>query len=89
MPRLNRNRVVHKSTGGMLPSIPAPVDPVGNAPPLTTNTVALPRPLAGAHRERSPRDSFNSLSPRERVKHAVKACEGERGPCNDSRQRPG
>ncbi len=41
-------RVVHKSTGGTLPSIPQPVDLVGNAarpskaPPLTSLTVAHP-----------------------------------------------
>ena len=35
-------RVVHKSTGGMLHQIPAPVDLVGNPPDLTFNTVALP-----------------------------------------------
>jgi len=40
MPRLKRHSVTHKSTGGMLTSIPAPVDPVGNA--VTSNTVALP-----------------------------------------------
>jgi hypothetical protein len=45
MPGMTRNhieprRVAHKSTGGMLHSIPEPVDPVGNAPPLTSNTVA-------------------------------------------------
>ena len=34
-------RVGHKSTGGTLYSIPEPVDPVGNAPSLTFNTVAL------------------------------------------------
>ena len=33
-------RVAHKSTGGVLHSIPEPVDPVGNAPSLTFNTVA-------------------------------------------------
>ena len=40
--------VAHKSTGGMLNSIPQPVDPVGNASDrLTNNTVALPGPLPG------------------------------------------
>jgi hypothetical protein len=34
-------RVAHKSTGGILHSIPEPVDPVGNAPALFFNTVAL------------------------------------------------
>lgn len=38
-------RVVHKSTGGMLNPIPEPVDPVGNAPSLSSNTVAHPYPL--------------------------------------------
>ena len=47
MPRLNRNRVAHKSTGGRLPAIPAPVDPVGNTPLLTPNTVALPVRVEG------------------------------------------
>jgi hypothetical protein len=37
-------RVVHKSTGGILPSIPEPVDTVGNAAPLKSNTVALVSP---------------------------------------------
>ena len=27
-------RGVHKSTGGILPTVPLPVDPVGAAPPL-------------------------------------------------------
>ncbi len=41
--RLSFRPVVHKSTGGILPKIPEPVDPVGNAPRhLTPNTVALP-----------------------------------------------
>jgi hypothetical protein len=40
MPRLNRQRVAHKSTGGIPHPIPPPVDPVGNA--LTSYTVALP-----------------------------------------------
>ncbi len=30
--KLDSLRVAHKSTGGMLYSIPEPVDPVGNAP---------------------------------------------------------
>ncbi len=38
--QLTRRRVAHKSTGGMPPAIPAPVDPLGNAPGLTPNTVA-------------------------------------------------
>ena len=44
MPRLNHpsnpSRVVHKSTGGTLHSIPEPVDLVGNAASLLSNTVA-------------------------------------------------
>ena len=34
MPGLSQphSQVVHKSTGGMLQSIPEPVDPVGNLP---------------------------------------------------------
>jgi hypothetical protein len=41
--KLKSRRVVHKSTGGMLNPIPAPVDPVGNAPSSSLNTVAHPR----------------------------------------------
>ncbi len=41
MPRRLARRVAHKSTGGILLSLPEPVDPVGNAPDrLTPNTVA-------------------------------------------------
>ena len=39
--QLTRRRVVHKSTGGILPSVPEPVDAVGNAAPLKSNPVAL------------------------------------------------
>ena len=39
--QLTGRGVFHKSTGGILPSIPEPVDPVGNAAPLKSNTVAL------------------------------------------------
>jgi hypothetical protein len=45
------NRVAHKSTGGVPPWTPQPVDPVGNPVPLTSNTVALP------HRERRQSES--------------------------------
>jgi hypothetical protein len=38
-PRMKRRRVVHKSTAGILTTIPEAVDLVGN--PLTSNTVAL------------------------------------------------
>jgi hypothetical protein len=44
--KLNR-RVVHKSTGGTLLAIPLPVDPVGNPPPPTFNTVAHRQPRCG------------------------------------------
>jgi hypothetical protein len=41
-------RAVHQSTGGTLPPIPQPVDPVDDAPPLLTpHTVAPPRENAG------------------------------------------
>jgi hypothetical protein len=44
MSRLNKqsnsHRVVHKSTGGTLHPLPEPVDLVGNAAPLLSNTVA-------------------------------------------------
>jgi hypothetical protein len=42
MPRRTvTQRGAHKSTGGTLPSIPTPVDPVGAAPRhLTSDTVA-------------------------------------------------
>src|SRR5229473_6233723 len=46
--KLKSRRVVHKSTGGMLNPIPAPVDPVGNAPSSSLNTVAHPRVTAVA-----------------------------------------
>ena len=39
-PRMKHRRVVHKSTTGILEPIPEAVDPVGNPPRLTTNTVA-------------------------------------------------
>ena len=39
--KLKSRRVVHKSTGGVLPRTPQPVDPVGNPPPPSPlNTVA-------------------------------------------------
>ena len=42
-PRMKHRRIVHKSTAGILNSIPEAVDPVANPPPgLTENTVALP-----------------------------------------------
>jgi len=45
-PRMKHRRVVHKSTAGILRSIPEAVGLVGNPPPgLTNHTVALP--LAG------------------------------------------
>ena len=44
--RMKHRRVVHKSTAGILNSIPQAVDLVGNSPHhLTTNTVAHPYPL--------------------------------------------
>ena len=43
--KLKSRRVVHKSTGGMLNPIPEPVDPVGNAPSSSLNTVAHLDPL--------------------------------------------
>jgi len=46
----NSSRVVHKSTGGTLHSIPEPVDLVGNAASLLSNTVAqriVRLPLSG------------------------------------------
>jgi hypothetical protein len=39
--KLKSRRVVHKSTGGVLPRTPEPVDPVGNPPSAASfNTVA-------------------------------------------------
>ena len=38
--QLRGRRVVHKSIGGILPSVPEPVDAVGNASLLKSNTVA-------------------------------------------------
>ena len=47
--KLKSRRVVHKSTGGTLNAIPQPVDPVGNAPSASLNTVAhLPAALRPA-----------------------------------------
>jgi hypothetical protein len=44
--KLKSRRVVHKSTGGVLPRTPEPVDPVGNPPSAASfNTVAHPNPL--------------------------------------------
>src|SRR6266852_314958 len=43
--KIKKSRVVHKSTGGMLNPIPEPVDPVGNAPSSSLNTVAHLDPL--------------------------------------------
>jgi hypothetical protein len=45
--KLKSRRVVHESTGRVLPRNPEPVDPVGNAPPTDSflNTVAHPHPL--------------------------------------------
>lgn len=48
--RSPQERVVHKSAGGMLTSIPEPVDLVGTAPSLTSNTVAQPALRAGLSR---------------------------------------
>ena len=59
---LKHRRVVHKSTAGILTSIPEAVDLVGNPPPgLTDNTVALP--LAGeiTEVEQAAEDFFSSL----------------------------
>jgi hypothetical protein len=39
--QLTGRRVVHESTGGILPSVPEPVDAVGNASLLKSNTVAV------------------------------------------------
>ena len=39
--QLTGGRVVQKSTGGITPSIPEPVDLVGNAALLKSNTVAF------------------------------------------------
>src|SRR5262245_60138516 len=38
---LTGRRVVRKSTGGITPSIPEPVDPADNPAPLKSNTVAF------------------------------------------------
>src|SRR5258708_1687382 len=52
--QLSSPRVVHKSTGGTLNAIPEPVDPVGNAPSPSLNTVAHPNPCAsGTSRPRA------------------------------------
>jgi hypothetical protein len=40
--KLDRPSVAHKSTGGVLHSIPEPVDPVGNAPPPPSTQLLNP-----------------------------------------------
>jgi hypothetical protein len=49
-PRVKHRPVVHKSTAGILQSIPEAVDLVGNPQGLTNNTVALPLFCAGDQR---------------------------------------
>ena len=50
-PRVKHRLVVHKSTAGILKSIPEAVDLVGNPPQgLTNNTVALPLLCGGDER---------------------------------------
>src|SRR5271167_4626322 len=52
--KVKSRRVVHKSTGGVLPRTPEPVDPVGNAPPPSPfNTVAHPRRRRGLSRNQA------------------------------------
>jgi hypothetical protein len=52
--KLKSRRVVHKSTGGVLPRTPEPVDPVGNPPSAASfNTVAHP-PLEDERRRGFP-----------------------------------
>ena len=56
--KLKSRRVVHKSTGGVLPWTPEPVDPVGNPPPPSPlNTVAhlVRGAVPVAHQNRSRR----------------------------------
>ena len=53
-PRMKQRRVVHKSTAGILTTIPEAVDLVGNSPPgLTNNTVAPLYQRVTANRRRS------------------------------------
>ena len=40
--RMKQRRVVHKSTAGILTTIPEAVDLVGNSPPGLTNNTAAP-----------------------------------------------
>ena len=53
--RMKQRRVVHKSTAGILTTIPEAVDLVGNSPPgLTNNTVApLQQRVTANRRSRS------------------------------------
>jgi hypothetical protein len=54
-PGMKHRRVVHKSTAGILKSIPEAVDPVGNPPPgLTTKIVALRQQRGTANRRLRP-----------------------------------
>src|SRR5713101_5700878 len=55
--QLSSPRVVHKSTGGTLNAIPEPVDPVGNAPSASLNTVAHPNPCASSTSRNRERES--------------------------------
>jgi hypothetical protein len=63
--KLKSRRVVHKSTGGVLPRTPEPVDPVGNPPSASSfNTVAhLPAAMRPASRNVHPHPSFGAASP--------------------------
>jgi hypothetical protein len=45
--KLKSRRVVHKSTGGVLPRTPQPVDPVGNPPPPSPLNTVAHLPAAG------------------------------------------
>ena len=57
-PRMKQRRVVHKSTAGILNSIPEAVDLVGNPPTgLTVNTVAS----RGSHSENDTSGRFPCL----------------------------
>jgi hypothetical protein len=62
-PRVKHTWVVHKSTAGILKSIPEAVDPVGNPPPaLTTNTVAPLQQRVSANRRSRCRFSRRTLT---------------------------
>src|SRR5216683_4728445 len=85
--KLKSRRVVHKSTGGMLNPIPEPVDPVGNAPSSSLNTVAHPRVTAVAKTKQPPRHLPSPATQRARdLQKGVEQVEPLHSPCPERGQ---